>query len=150
MNVEVQSLVGIGALDVEDGVVGNEFTEADGRFRFVPICVLRMLGAKRCHMHAKASEDHSGNVAGTKEEIEIVGLEGDVLDGDDGRRAGRKTKASEGGIVGFETGMRKIGRVEILEASSHWKSFFKALGDARLREGPVGGEGDAADEQSEE
>jgi hypothetical protein len=80
-------------------------------------------------VNAEAGEDHSGNVAGAKEEIEIVGLEGDVLDGDDGRRAGGKTKASEGGIIGFETGMRKIGRVG---------------------EGPVSGEDDAADEESEE
>jgi hypothetical protein len=101
-------------------------------------------------VNAEAGEDHSGNVAGAKEEIEIVGLEGDVLDGDDGRRAGRKTKASEGGIVGFETGMRKIGRVEILEGDSDWEAFFETLGDARLGEGPVSGEDDAADEESEE
>jgi hypothetical protein len=101
-------------------------------------------------VNAEAGEDHSGNVAGAKEEIEIVGLEGDVLDGDDGRRAGGKTKASEGGIIGFETGMRKIGRVEILEGDSDWEAFFETLGDARLGEGPVSGEDDAADEESEE
>jgi len=43
VNIEVERFVGIGAVDVEDRVVGDEFTEASVGFRFVPIGALRML-----------------------------------------------------------------------------------------------------------
>ena len=99
-------------------------------------------------MNAEAGEDHSGNVAGAKEEIEIVGLESDVLDGDYRRRAGRKAETSEGHIVGFETGMRKIGGMKILENGSDGETFFETLGDAGLGKGPVSGQDDAADKES--
>jgi hypothetical protein len=101
-------------------------------------------------MNAKAGEDHAGDVTGAEKEIEIVGLQGNVLDGDNRSSAGGKTEASEGGIVGFEAGMRKIGTVKILKSGGDGKTLFESLGDAGLRKGPTSGEDNAADEKKEE
>lgn len=90
-------------------------------------------------MDTKIFQDNFGEIPRTEKEIEVVGLNRELLDGDYRRRAGCGTEAREDQTLRDASGMREIGRVKLLKRDGGGKSGLQGLRNARLRKGPMAG-----------
>ena len=94
-------------------------------------------------MDPKIFQHNFREIPGTQEEVEIVGLNGELLDGDYRRRTVCGPEAREDQILPDASGMREIGRSEFSESDGGGESGLQGLRDARFRKRPMAREKDS-------
>jgi len=131
MDIEEQRIIGITAINLNGGTIGNDFSDSVGGWSFLPGDLLDG-GAGRGDVNAKLSEDDMRDVAGAEEEIGVARLDDKALNGGDGRGVRRAAQAFENEIFSDTSRIRKIGGVKLLECDSDGETLLQGLREARL------------------
>jgi hypothetical protein len=123
VDVEQERGLIVGAGNFDGGTVGDSFSNASGGFGFLPSSGGESRTAGR-DKDAKAVHDHTREVAGAQEQVDIVSLDAESLNGHDGRRVGGAAKPPESEALTDAAGMREKSRVEFPESDGRRKIFL--------------------------
>lgn len=87
VDFEEQGRIIVGARNFDGGAIGDDFFDEGCGFRFLPVGGCDG-SARRWDIDAKTVRDDTSEMARAQKHIDIVGLDGKTLNGDDGWRVG--------------------------------------------------------------
>ena len=136
VNVENQRSIGVPTGDFDCGAIGDDFAHADLRRSRLP--GVRLAGSTDGgDVHAEPFEDDTGQIAGTKEQVQIVGLNLEAGGGGDGRSFVLGGQPVKGHAFSNAAGVREVGGMKRCVGHTDWESCFDGFGDAGPRERPM-------------